>query len=386
MAPLDQFETDAGGISDANMVVCRNVWKLFGTDAQCNAALAAMEDGDLDRKETAERFGCVLAVADVSFSIRRGEVFCVMGLSGSGKSTLVRHLNRLITPSRGTILIDGEDIGQKSPVELRHLRASKISMVFQDMALWPHKTVRQNVSYGLEVLRQQRECIDKTVREYLELVQLADWGDRYPDELSGGMKQRVGLARALATNPDILLMDEPFSALDPLIRQQLQAQFLRIVEKVNKTVVFITHDLQEAMLLGDRVAIMKDGRLIQVGTPEDIVMRPREDYVREFVRGMPKYGFIRADNVMERMQPPYNANARWEGFTRVSEDATLDALVGAASESKQPLVVVNHNQVPIGTIGFQTLLDAIRGAISQDDAVSAETTLKEQSVLRHGTR
>lgn len=373
-------------MSHADMVVCRNVWKLFGTDAQCNAALAAMEDGKLDRQETVERFGCVLAVADVSFSIRRGEVFCVMGLSGSGKSTLVRHLNRLIKPSRGTILIDGEDIGHKSPVELRHVRASKISMVFQDMALWPHKTVRQNVSYGLEILRERRESIDKTVGKHLDLVQLADWGDRYPDELSGGMKQRVGLARALATNPDILLMDEPFSALDPLIRQQLQAQFLRIVEKVNKTVVFITHDLQEAMLLGHRVAIMKDGRLVQVGTPEDIIMSPREDYVREFVRGMPKYGFIRADSVMEQLQSPPNANASWDGFTKVSMDTTLDTLVDAASETRQPLVVVDRNQTPVGTIGCQTLLHAIRGAISQDDTVSEEIAPQEQSMVHRGTR
>ena len=227
------------------IIECRHVWKIFGKRAL--EALSAIRDQGMTKAQIVERFDCILGVADASFTVRQGEIFCIMGLSGSGKSTLVRHINRLIDPTAGQILVNGEDIGKKNPEELRRMRALEIGMVFQNMALFPHRTVRDNVAFGLEVRQVAREHRWALADEKLRMVQLADWGDRFPDELSGGMQQRVGLARALAADPGILLMDEPFSALDPLIRRQLQEQFLDLAKVMRKTTVFITHDLDEAI-------------------------------------------------------------------------------------------------------------------------------------------
>ena len=345
-----------------NMIICRDLWKVFGAPEKLSEVIQRARDGQLSREE-AMRLRCTVAVSGVSFDVKAGEIFCIMGLSGSGKSTLLRHINRLIEPTLGSIIVAGEDISTKSAAELRALRARKIGMVFQDMALWPHMTVRRNVSYGLDILGEPRSRSDKVVNELLNLVQLSEWAERYPDELSGGMRQRVGLARALAPQPDLLLLDEPFSALDPLIRQQLQTHFLNLIGMVRKTAVFITHDLHEAMLIGHRIAIMKDGEFIQVGTPEDILLHPVNDYVRDFVRNTPKLRFVRADSIMQHLDAGADSASReWEG-PRVAAEARLDELVAIGSDDSRPLVVVDAAGQPVGVVDQQALLRAVRDAL-----------------------
>ena len=276
-------------------LVCRDLWKVFGDGAD---ELAASVDPTLSREQVLAETGCVLAVRDVSFSVRQGETFVIMGLSGSGKSTLVRCLSRLIEPTRGHVLIDGEDMLAMSKHDLREIRRHKMGMVFQHFGNFPHKRVLDNVVYGLQIQGMEREARLQRAAEVIELVGLSGWEDRYPHELSGGMQQRVGLARALAVDPEILLFDEPFSALDPLIRRDMQDQLIRLQELVQKTMVFITHDFLEALKVGDRVAIMKDGEFVQVGTPEELVSTPADDYVRDFTSDVPKYKVLTARTVM----------------------------------------------------------------------------------------
>jgi glycine betaine/proline transport system ATP-binding protein len=259
-----------------------NVWKLFGDRA--TEAMEAIKSEGLSKAEVLSRFNCVIGIADVSFSIRRGEIFCIMGLSGSGKSTLVRHINRLIEPTAGSVTLLDRDLLSLSNREVRELRADRIGMVFQHVALMPHRSVRNNVTFPLEVQKKPKTERWEVSQRVLSMVNLEGYEDHMPAQLSGGMKQRVGLARALASGPDILLMDEPFSALDPLIRRQLQNQFLDLSRQLNQTTVFITHDLDEAIRLGDRIAIMKDGQIIQIGTAEDIVSHPADEYIAEFVK------------------------------------------------------------------------------------------------------
>ena len=277
-------------------VHCENLWKIFGTRAE--EALAAAKAGEVDKEKAFKRFGCVIGVADASFSVNEGEIFCIMGLSGSGKSTIIRHVNRLIEPTAGQIHVEGRDVMGLNAKDLRELRARKIGMVFQHMALWPHKTIAENVAFGLEVQKTPKDTRRAAAEAALERVGLGGWGNRYPDELSGGMQQRVGLARAMAADPDILLMDEPFSALDPLIRKDLQDEFLKLSRKLKKTTLFITHDLDEAMRMGNRIAIMKDGRIEQTDTPENIVLRPATDYVSRFVSSISTLKYISAVEIM----------------------------------------------------------------------------------------
>ncbi len=246
-----------------------------------------------------EKTGHVIAIRDVSFEVKENEVFVVMGLSGSGKSTLVRCINRLMEPTSGSIFIEGTDVGEMDDHELRELRRHKLSMVFQHFGLLPHRTVYDNVMFGLEVRGDNKKERQKMAQNALELVGLGGWENSRIQELSGGMQQRVGLARALAVGPEILLMDEPFSALDPLIRRQMQDEFIKLRAKMKKTVVFITHDLLEALTLGDRVAIMRDGLVVQLGTPEEIVTNPADDYVREFVKDVPRGKVVPVNNIME---------------------------------------------------------------------------------------
>ena len=236
-------------------VSCRNVWKVYGPKAD---RIVGSPDAELPRTELLEKTGCVAAVRDVSFDVEQGEVFVVMGLSGSGKSTLVRMINRLHDPTAGQVLIDGEDVVALDQQRLRELRRQKVSMVFQHFGLFPHRTIADNVAYGLEVRGMDKPERQAKAKDVLDVVGLGAWGSAYPDELSGGMQQRVGLARALATDPEIMLFDEPFSALDPLIRRDMQDEVVRLQREVRKTMIFITHDLAEALKLGDRIAIMKD--------------------------------------------------------------------------------------------------------------------------------
>lgn len=276
-------------------ISCRNLYKIFG---EIPANFIETLGPDDSRESVLSETGAVIAVRNVSFDVSEGETFVIMGLSGSGKSTLVRCLDRLIEPTSGSILIDGEDLLQMDTKTLRDVRRHKMSMVFQHFGNLPHKRVLENVSYGLQV-----QGIDKATRaerasRIIDLVGLSGWEDRYPGELSGGMQQRVGLARALAVDPEILLFDEPFSALDPLIRRGMQDELINLQATVQKTIVFITHDFLEALKLGDRVAIMRDGEFVQVGTPEEIVVSPVDDYVKDFVKDIPRSKVLTAQSAM----------------------------------------------------------------------------------------
>lgn len=277
----------------------KSLTKVFGRDPGRALPLLAQGWG---KERIAREMKLTVGVNQVDLSVEAGEIFVIMGLSGSGKSTLVRLFNRLIEPTSGQVIIDGEDIVKMNANQLRQIRRKKIGMVFQKFALFPHRTVIQNVEYGLEVQgigRQERR--DKAMRA-LELVGLAGWADHKPDELSGGMQQRVGLARGLANDPDILLMDEAFSALDPLIRKEMQDELLELQGRMKKTIVFITHDLDEALRLGDRIALMRDGAIVQIGTPENILMEPANDYVEKFVEDINLSKVLTAAHVMIRAE------------------------------------------------------------------------------------
>lgn len=274
-----------------------DVVKIFGKNPQ--RGLAMLRDGQ-GKDEMLARHNLTVGVAGVSFGVEAGEMFVIMGLSGSGKSTLIRCLNRLHEPTGGSIKIDDQDITQMSKAEMRELRRKKIGMVFQNFALYPTRTILDNVAFGLEIRGTGREERYQKAQEMIEAVGLQGYEDQYPSQLSGGMQQRVGLARALASDPDILLMDEPFSALDPLIRKDMQDELLRLQESLNKTIVFITHDLDEALSLGDRIAIMKDGVVVQMGTAEEILNNPEDEYVVKFTENVDRSRILTAGNVMQK--------------------------------------------------------------------------------------
>ncbi|MCC5468375.1 quaternary amine ABC transporter ATP-binding protein [Pelosinus baikalensis] len=278
----------------------KNLVKIFSSQPQ--KALDLLDKG-LSKEEILAKTGLTIGVNNVSFTVNEGEVFVVMGLSGSGKSTVLRCLNRLIEPSSGSVIIDGVDIIKLDFKELRKVRQTKLAMVFQQFALLPHRTVLQNTVFGLEVHGVSKAEREKRALERLAMVGLAGYENSYPEELSGGMKQRVGLARALTNDPDILLMDEAFSALDPLIREEMQDELLNLQEKMNKTIVFITHDLSEALKIGDRIAFIRDGSLVQVGTPEEIIRDPADDYVAKFSRGVDRSKILILKDVMKRPHP-----------------------------------------------------------------------------------
>ena len=270
-------------MTEQPVIELEGVWKIHGPNGA--AAMADARAG-ATKADILQRHGAVLGIADASFAVMRGEVFCIMGLSGSGKSTLLRHINRLVEPTAGRIRVLGQDVLALDSRSLRRLRAERVGMVFQHMALLPHRTVRDNVAYPLEVRGEALSRRWSVSSEKLQLVGLSGYEERFPHELSGGMQQRVGLARALASDPEVLLMDEPFSSLDPLIRRDLQDQFVALSRQLGKTTLFVTHDMEEAIRIGSRVAIMKDGRVVQVGTPAEIVTQPADDYVRSFVQGI----------------------------------------------------------------------------------------------------
>ena len=342
-------------------IECKNLWKLYGLNAE--NALKSVQAEALDKEECRKRFDCVIGVVDASFSVNEGEIFCIMGLSGSGKSTLIRHINRLIEPTAGQVFIDGIDIRKLSTKEMRQLRSEKIGMVFQNMALLPHRSVRENAGFGLEIKKVDKKTRIDAAEKALDLVQLSGWGDRYPVELSGGMQQRVGLARALASNPEILLMDEPFSALDPLIRRQLQDQFIELSHNLQKTTLFITHDLDEAIRLGNRIAIMKDGVLVQIGTPEDIVTQPADDYVADFVAGISRLKLVYAGSVMYPLEKylSVNPDEDLEDYPRATEKDNLDHLAEIMVEGDFDKVVIVEDSKTIGVVTRRSLLSGIQG-------------------------
>lgn len=342
------------------IIKLEQVWKIFGENGQ--SAMEAIKTYNLSKNEVLKKFKCVVGIADCSFSVKRGEVFCVMGLSGSGKSTMVRHLNRLIEPTHGLISVLGKDIRSLSGVELREMRARDIGMVFQHMALLPHRTVRDNVAFPLQVRGESKARRWEISQKCLNLVNLEGYEDRFPNELSGGMQQRVGLARALASDPEVLLMDEPFSALDPLIRRQLQDQFMELSKNLQKTTVFITHDLDEAIRIGHRIAIMKDGRIVQIGTPEEIVTQPADDYVRDFVEGISKLKLVYAHSIMVPLADytSYSPNDLTTA-PRAHHGRNLDQLIDISTTTQLPIVIQDDHYNDIGVIDKTTLLKGIQG-------------------------
>lgn len=282
-----------------SQIEVENLSKIFGKNTK--AAIALLDKG-LSKDEILKKTGCTVGVNRVTFSVEEGEVFVIMGLSGSGKSTLVRLINRLIEPTEGAISIESRNLAEMNKKSLRNMRRKKLSMVFQNFALFPFRTVLENVEYGLEIQNIPKETRKKKAIESLKLVGLGDYMNQKPNQLSGGMQQRVGLARAFANDPTVLLMDEAFSALDPMIRKDMQEELMDLQAKMQKTILFITHDLNEALRIGDRIALMKDGAIVQIGTPEEILMNPKNDYVEKFIEDIDRSKILTAQHIMKRAE------------------------------------------------------------------------------------
>jgi glycine betaine/proline transport system ATP-binding protein len=344
-------------MSDAPLIEISNVWKIFGSNPQ--AALRAIREEGLTKAQVLAKYHAVVGVADVSLSVNRGEIFCIMGLSGSGKSTLVRHFNRLLEPTAGKILVEGTDVMGLGTKDLQTFRNRKIGMVFQNFALMPHRSVLDNVAMPLEIRQVSKNDRMRQAAAILDIVDLGAWGAKFAHELSGGMQQRVGLARALAANPDVLLMDEPFSALDPLIRRQLQDEFIRLSKILKKTTVFITHDLDEAVRIGDRIAIMRDGRLVQTGTAEEIVMNPADDYVADFVAGISRLKVVHAHAIMQPIEAYVKRTGRLSSdLPLVGAKETLSTLINLAIDHESP-ILVTENEKDIGVITRSDILRTV---------------------------
>ncbi len=340
--------------ADAALKV-EGLWKIFGAKAN---SIIGTPDADLSRADLKEKTGCVVGVKDVSFEVAPGEVFVVMGLSGSGKSTLVRLLTRLIEPTAGKVSLYGTDITGASESQLRDIRRKKVSMVFQHFGLLPHRNVIDNVAYGLEVRGIGKKERRDRAAEVVELVGLKGYERSYPDQLSGGMQQRVGLARALAGDPEMLLFDEPFSALDPLIRRDMQNEVIRLHREIGKTMVFITHDLAEALKLGDRILIMRDGEIVQVGTPDEVVGAPADEYVREFVSDVPKSHVLTLRWIM---RPPVGDEG--VGATTMHQDAIVRDAAREVLAAQGPVRVVNDEGHFVGVVDDEDILKVV---VSED--------------------
>ncbi|WP_435086744.1 glycine betaine/L-proline ABC transporter ATP-binding protein [Candidatus Pelagibacter bacterium nBUS_33] len=344
--------------SSGSAIRIENVWKVFGNTS--NEALDAIQNKKISKNEALERYNSVIGVSDVSFDVKQGEIFCVMGLSGSGKSTLVRHINRLLEPTSGKILINGQDVMTLDRDSLQELRNRQIGMVFQNFALMPHRSVVDNIAMPLEIRGISKNDRLDAANKILEIVELQGWGNKFAHELSGGMQQRVGLARALAADPNFLLMDEPFSALDPLIRRQLQSEFIKLSKQMKKTTVFITHDLDEAVRVGHRIAIMRDGKVIQVGTPEEIVVSPADDYVADFVKGISRLKVVQAKSIMQSVESFENKNGKLSNDLEVVNESDLLSKLIETSASKDKAIIVQNSEKKIaGVISQSDLLKAV---------------------------
>jgi glycine betaine/proline transport system ATP-binding protein len=330
----------------------KGLWKIFGPGEK---RIIGTPLAELSRDQLREATGSNVAVRDVSFDVKPGEVFVVMGLSGSGKSTLIRCLTRLIEPTAGEVLLDGEDIGKASDQRLRELRRHRFSMVFQHFGLLPHRRVIDNVAFGLEIRGESKKGRRDRAAELLALVGLDGQADRYPDQLSGGMQQRVGLARALAVDPAVMFFDEPFSALDPLIRRDMQNEVIRLHNEVGKTMIFITHDLAEALKLGDHVAIMRNGAIVQIGRPEEIVGAPADDYVEDFVQDVPKSYVLTLGWIMREVR----ADDPLDG-PEFPSSTIIRTAVHAAAETDRPIKVVDGGKL-VGMVDRVQILAAIAG-------------------------
>ncbi|RLU92258.1 glycine/betaine ABC transporter ATP-binding protein [Streptomyces griseocarneus] len=345
-----------------------HLFKVFGKRPE--AAVERLKSGA--SREELRADGTTAAVIDASFEVEAGQIFVVMGLSGSGKSTLLRMLNGLLEPTAGRVLYDGQDLTALAPRELREVRSRHISMVFQHFALFPHRSVLENAAYGLEVQGVARKEREERAAEALELAGLGGWETSWPDELSGGMQQRVGLARALATDADLLLMDESFSALDPLIRRDMQDQLLDLQTRLKKTIVFITHDLNEAMRLGDRIAVMRDGRVVQNGTAEDILVRPANDYVASFIQDVDRSRVLTAGSIMDAPTAPGSADEVLAAApATVEADTPVHELFTPFSHSDLPVAVTDERGVLTGVVTRDRLLAALGDEPKAQDAVKA---------------
>ncbi|MFJ2177384.1 glycine betaine/L-proline ABC transporter ATP-binding protein [Streptomyces sp. NPDC087851] len=370
MSELDHTKatTEGGSRTDRPPVFAvRDLWKVFGPQAPrvpADPELAALTPSELR-----ERTGCTAAVRDVSFDVRKGEVFVVMGLSGSGKSTLVRCLTRLIEPTSGEIAIDGEDVLSMDRTRLRALRRHRAAMVFQHFGLLPHRSVLDNVAYGLEIQGMGRAERREKAAEVVSKVGLDGLEDRRPGQLSGGQQQRVGLARALAVDPQVLLFDEPFSALDPLIRREMQEEVIRLHREEGRTMVFITHDLNEALRLGDRIALMRDGRIVQLGTPEEIVGHPADAYVRDFVRDVPREQVI---TVRAAMRPSGSGDVG--AGPALAPTATVSEAIEAVARSGEATARVVDGGRLIGVVDHACLLGVVAGTSDVSGAFGTSGT------------
>jgi len=353
--PTRSTPASANGASALSVA---HLWKVFGPRAN---KVIGTPDAELPRAELLRKTGCTAAVRDISFDVTPGEVFVVMGLSGSGKSTLVRCLTRLIEPTAGSVVMDGDDITRAPETKLRELRRTHVSMVFQHFGLLPHRQVIDNVAYGLEIRGMGKKERRARAAEVVDLVGLAGYEHSYPDQLSGGMQQRVGLARALAGEPTLLLFDEPFSALDPLIRRDMQNEVIRLQEDLQKTMVFITHDLQEALKLGDRILIMRDGEIVQIGRPDEVVGAPADNYVRDFVSDIPRSHVLTLKWVMREPRPDDSS----EGPV-MSSDTIVRKAAQAALASEHPVRVVDDGHL-VGIVDD----DAILRVVVAEDEVRA---------------
>jgi glycine betaine/proline transport system ATP-binding protein len=350
-------------LQESNKIVVKNLYKIFGDD---NAEGMDLLRSGLDKEEILKQTSMVVGVSDVNFSIKQGEIFVVMGLSGSGKSTLVRLLNRLIEPTQGQILFDEIDITLMSDKELTAFRRKEVNMIFQSFALMPHMNVIENVAFGLELAGMTLEERQLCAARALEQVGLATFSKKYPDELSGGMKQRVGLARALATDPDVMLMDEAFSALDPLIRKEMQDELLKLQDRKRRTIVFITHDVDEAMKLGDRVAVMANGNIIQIGTPQEILNNPANEYVSSFFRGVATIDVLCAKDIVQSS----------DNAIISIDDSNLETSQNVIRNSKREFAyVVDGDKKLIGVVSNQS----IQAAIMKDSAISINSALIENT-------
>ena len=351
-------QTQTGDLrSETPAVQVEGLWKIFGPRAD---KIIGTPDAELPRAELKAKTGCVAGVKDVSFEVAPGEVFVVMGLSGSGKSTLVRCLTRLIEPTAGSVQVDGVDVTNASESELRDLRRKQVSMVFQHFGLLPHRQVIDNVAYGLEIRGVGKKERRAKAAEVVSLVGLDGFEQSYPDQLSGGMQQRVGLARALAGDPDILLFDEPFSALDPLIRRDMQNEVIRLHHELGKTMLFITHDLQEALKLGDRILIMRDGEIVQIGAPDEVVGAPADDYVRDFVSEVPRSHVLTLKWVMREPRPDDSMDG-----PVMSSDTIVRQAAKAALASEHPVRVVDGDERLIGIVDDDAIL---RVVVAEEEA------------------
>ncbi|MBL4786973.1 MAG: betaine/proline/choline family ABC transporter ATP-binding protein [Cohaesibacteraceae bacterium] len=327
-------------------ISCKNIWKLYGAKAS-----SLLDNGKKPDLETLRKSGVIGAVRDVNIDIMEGEIFVIMGLSGSGKSTLVRCLSRLVEPTAGEMQFDGIDLLKASSSEMIEIRRRKMGMVFQQFALLPHLSVLQNVAFPLDIQGvSKKNAIDRAL-DVIELVGLKGRENYYPRELSGGQQQRVGIARSLAVEPELWFLDEPFSALDPLIRREMQDEFLRLQQLLQKTIVFITHDFDEALRLADRIAIMKDGEIIQVATPENLLLNPATDYVAEFTRHVPRDKVLTVGSIMSQMTHasgnPVRNNARIADIAR------------SVLTANHPLPVIDENCKIVGSIGKNAVLDVL---------------------------